>query len=126
MALFFGDADAATSAVEARTGEWIWRTDVAVAEHTILTGAPVQHTGRLIVPVSTYEVALARDPDYECCRSHGAVHSLDADTGRILWTTHLTADAEPQGVNAVGTRRWGPSGVPVWSTSTVDAGRGVV
>ncbi len=124
--LFFGDAEAAANAVDARTGEPVWRTDVAVAEHSILTGAPIQHADQLIVPVSMYEVALARDPDYECCKSHGAVHSLDVNTGTVRWTTHLTADAEPRGLTSAGTRRWGPSGVPVWSTPTVDATRGVV
>ena len=124
--LFFGDAQAHANAVDPRTGEWVWRVDVAVAEHSILTGAPVQHADRLIVPVSMYEVALARHPEYECCRSHGAVHSLDAGTGQVLWTAHMTAEAEPQGVTSAGTRRWGPSGVAVWSTPTVDPARGVV
>jgi polyvinyl alcohol dehydrogenase (cytochrome) len=52
--------------------------------------------------------------------------ALDADTGERIWTTHMAEPAEPQGVTSVGTRTWGPSGVPVWSTPTVDPARGLV
>lgn len=124
--LFFGDASAHVTAVDALTGEAVWRTETRVGEHSILTGAVVQHEDRLVVPVSSYEVALARDPSFECCKTHGAVMSLAARDGRILWTTHMTESATARGVTAAGVTRWGPSGVSVWSTPTVDAVRGVV
>lgn len=123
--LVFGDADAHASSIDASTGELIWRTDVGVGEHSILTGAIVQTGSRLIVPVSLYEVALARNPTYECCKTHGAVASLDVSSGAILWTTHLTDAAVVRGETTFNVPRWGPSGVPVWSTPTVDAERGV-
>ena len=124
--LFFGDSAAFANAVDARAGVLVWREHVGVAPTSILTGGLVQHENRLVVPVSTYEVALAPDPSYPCCKSHGAVLLLDAETGKVLWTTHLTPNAEPRGRNAKGTQLWGPSGVPVWSTPTVDPARGVV
>lgn len=126
LVLFFGDLEAGANAVDAVSGELVWRTDVGVAEHSVLTGAIVQHEDQLIVPVSMYEVALARDPSYECCKSHGAVTKLDAATGNVLWTTHLTEDATPRGETRVGVKRWGPSGVGVWSTPTVDSKRGLI
>ena len=124
--LFFADMEAHVNARSAEDGRERWRHDAAIAAHTMLTGAIIQHEDRLIVPVSLYETGLAADPDYECCVSHGGVLALDADNGARLWTTHLTEDALPQGVTEAGVRRWGPSGVPVWSTPTVDAERGLV
>ncbi|MGE0623653.1 MAG: PQQ-binding-like beta-propeller repeat protein [Pseudomonadales bacterium] len=125
-ALFYGDMEAHVNALDAATGETLWRADATVSPHTMLTGASVQHGGRLIVPVSHYETGLAANPEHECCVSHGAVIVLNADSGERLWTTPTTADASPQGETEAGIRRWGPSGVPVWSTPTVDAERGLV
>jgi polyvinyl alcohol dehydrogenase (cytochrome) len=125
-ALFFGDMEAHVNAVAAANGVTLWRHEAAITEHTFLTGAVIQHEDRLIVPTSLYEVALAGDPDYECCVSHGGVLALDAATGERLWTTHTTETATPRGETEAGTRTWGPSGVPVWSTPTVDEGRGLV
>ncbi len=124
--LFFGDIDAHIVAMDALTGELIWRTDAAVSEHSFLTGAVVQHEQRLIVPVSIIEIILALDPEYECCKSHGAVLSLDVDTGDRLWVRELTDPAVPQALTKVGTQSYGPSGVPVWSTPTVDTKRGLI
>jgi len=124
--LFFGDIEAHVNAIDLQTGKLIWRVDATISEHTMLTGAQIQHGNRLIVPVSLYEVGLATNPEYECCKSHGGVIALDAATGERLWTAHMTAEAEPQELTDAGTRSWGPSGAPVWSTPTVDGKRGLV
>lgn len=124
--LFFGDLAAEVNAVAATNGVTLWRQNAAIAEHSMLTGAQIQHGDLLIVPVSLYEVGLAADPDYECCISHGGVLALDATTGERLWTTHLTPPATEQGRTDAGTPAWGPSGVPVWSTPTIDPKRGLV
>lgn len=125
-ALFYGDMEAHVNAVDALTGAPLWRVDASVSEHTMLTGAQIQHDGRLIVPVSLYEVGLAANPRYECCRSHGAVLALSADSGARLWTTPTTAPATARELTAAGVQSYGPSGVPVWSTPTVDARRGLI
>lgn len=124
--LFFGDMEAHVNAVLAGDGSTLWRHDAAISAHTMLTGAPIQHEQRLIVPASLYEVALAADPAYECCVSHGGVLALDVDTGARLWTLRTTEPASPQGETEAGTRIWGPSGVAVWSTPTVDPERGLI
>jgi len=124
--VFVGDVDGFMNAVDAANGKLLWRTYVGLMRVSILTGAPVIHGDRLVVPVSAWEVVLAGNPEYECCKAHGAVHLLNAVTGKILWTTHLTPDAVKQGVSSVGTLQWGPSGAPVWSTPTVDAKRGLI
>lgn len=125
-ALFFGDQQGFVTAVDAASGDILWRQHVGLFEASMLTGAVVQHGGTLIVPISSIEVGLASDPTYECCRNHGGVRAIDAATGNILWTTHLAIDATPTTKSAAGVQQWGPSGVPVWSTPTVDAKRGVV
>ncbi|MEM9529297.1 MAG: PQQ-binding-like beta-propeller repeat protein [Pseudomonadota bacterium] len=124
--LFFGDGESHLQAVSAVDGTTLWRTEIRLSEHSLLTGAPVQHADQLIVPVSLYEVGLAADPDYECCRSHGGVVALDVASGKQRWAYHTTGAATRQGVTAAGVARYGPSGAPVWSTPTVDPKRGVV
>jgi polyvinyl alcohol dehydrogenase (cytochrome) len=126
LALYFGDAGGRVHAVAARTGEGLWLRDVGLFPTSTLTGAITAHGGVLIVPVSSYEVAAAANPEYECCRSHGAVLALDAATGDIRWTAHTTAPAEKTIVSSHGVQQWGPSGAAVWSTPTVDARRGLV
>ena len=125
-ALFFGDVGTTVHAVDAQTGEPIWTREVGLFDASMLTGGIAQHEGTLFVPVSAFGVALAQNPEYECCKSHGAVRALDAATGEIRWTTRMTPPAEKTYRSDVGTQMWGPSGAAVWTTPTVDAQRGRV
>lgn len=125
-ALIYGDAERHINARDLLNGQQLWRAEVSVSEHSMLTGAAVQHQQQLIVPVSMYEVGLAADPSYPCCRSHGAVVSLDVDSGKQQWEFHTTAEATEQGLTSVGVQSWGPSGAPVWGTPTVDTERGLI
>ena len=84
------------------------------------TGGLVPAGDKLIVPMSNNDAPRAMDPNYECCVGHGAVRALNIETGEILWTAHMTPDAEPTGKSSVGTQQWGPSGAPVWATPAVD------
>lgn len=123
-ALFFGDVSTTVHAVDAATGAPIWKRKVGLFDASMLTGGIAQHEGTLFVPVSAFGVALAQNPEYECCKSHGAVRALDAATGEIRWTTRMTPPAEKTYRSDVGTQMWGPSGAAVWTTPTVDAQRG--
>ena len=125
-ALFVGDQGSAIHAVDAATGELIWQRTVALFDASMTTGAPVQHGDKLFVPISAFGVALAMQPNYECCKSHGGVRALDAATGEILWTAHMTEDAKPTYKNKLGVQMWGPSGAAVWTTPAIDAKRGVL
>ena len=125
-ALFVGDQGATVHAIDAATGKLIWQQRVGLFVASVVTGAPVQHGERLFVPISAFGVALAMQPDFECCKSHGGVRALDAATGEILWTTHMTDDAKPTYKNELGVQMWGPSGAPVWTTPAIDAKRGVL
>ncbi len=123
-ALFFGDVSSTVHAVDALTGAPIWKREAGLFDASTLTGGISQHEGKLFVPVSAFGVALAQNPKYECCKSHGAVRALDAATGEIRWTTRMTPPAEKTYRSDVGTQMWGPSGAAVWTTPTVDAQRG--
>ncbi len=113
-------------AVDAATGDVIWSEDVGLFRGSILTGGIVQRADRLIVPVSAMGVAFATDPKYECCESHGAVRALDADSGKVIWTTHMTEPARPTYKSSTGVQQWGPSGASVWTTPTIDTQRNLV
>ncbi|NWG47094.1 MAG: PQQ-binding-like beta-propeller repeat protein [Alphaproteobacteria bacterium] len=124
--LVFGDSGARVHMIDALTAERIWMTDTALFDESMVTGSPVAHEGRLYVPVSSYEISKAQNPQHECCRSHGAVHALDLSTGEILWTTPMMRPAEKTRLSSVGTQLWGPSGAPVWTTPAIDARRGLL
>ena len=55
-----------------------------------MTGSPTLADGRLFVPVSSAEEAIATDPTYACCKFRGAVAAVDAATGKLLWKAYVT------------------------------------
>jgi polyvinyl alcohol dehydrogenase (cytochrome) len=117
---FFGDMAANVFALDAVTGQQIWRAkvdDFAVAR---VSGSPTLHNGRLYVPVASGEEGAAAVPTYECCRFRGSVVALDAASGKQLWKTFMIEEPKPTKRNAAGAQLWGPSGVPVWATPAVD------
>ncbi|TAJ94203.1 MAG: cytochrome C oxidase Cbb3 [Gammaproteobacteria bacterium] len=127
--LAMGDTAARTLMVDAQSGALLWLTDVKVNEKSksATTGTPVIHGGKVYVPISSFEQSsLGANPDYECCRSHGAVTALDAMTGQKVWTAHTMEEATPRNISRVGTQQWGPSGAPIWSTPAIDEKRGVL
>jgi len=121
--LVLADSMATIYALDPASLEIVWRKAAQVYETSIITGSISYHDDRLFVPVSSYEVAVSGSPSHVCCKSHGGVIALDARNGDKLWEWHGTADARVQGQNAAGADIYGPSGVSVWSTPTVDAKR---
>ncbi|MEM7363042.1 MAG: PQQ-binding-like beta-propeller repeat protein [Pseudomonadota bacterium] len=120
--LFVGDNTSETHALRASDGQRRWSVSTAVDDSSIQTGAPVFVEDMLIVPVSLMEAAHAQSDDYPCCKGHGALIRLDARTGDELWRLPMTAPAKQLGTKE-GVARYGPSGVPIWSTPTVDLKR---
>ena len=124
---WFMDSRTTVYALDVSSGALLWRHRAGWHPASYGTGTPALHDGRLFVPVSSLEVVLAGDPGYECCTSSGAVAALDALTGEVLWYHRIIPGyAEEAGENGVGTPRWAPSGAAVWSSPTVDPGRGLV
>lgn len=124
--LFFGDTLSSAYAVDAQTGQLLWKKSLSLFPTSVITGSPTFHDNTLYVPISSYEIAAAGMAQYPCCRSHGAVVALNASTGEQRWAWHGTANATLQATDEKGRMRFGPSGVSVWSTPTVDVKRGLL
>jgi polyvinyl alcohol dehydrogenase (cytochrome) len=127
MGLVGGEASGNLIALDAKTGKILWRADPRHDKTAPLSGSPLIHDGKIIVPISGSDVGAAMRPAYECCKGHGAVAAVDGKDGRVLWTWHTMEDAKPLGrTNSQGAAAFGPSGAPVWSSPAVDVKRGVV
>jgi polyvinyl alcohol dehydrogenase (cytochrome) len=124
--LLFGDMTGWFYAVEAESGKLLWKQHVETHDSTRLTGSPAVYQGTVYVPVASWEETRAGDPDYACCTFRGSVVALRIKDGTQLWKTYMTAPPKENGKNARGLPVFGPSGVGVWSTPTVDPKRGVL
>ena len=124
---YFGDVKANAHAVDAETGEPIWK--VKLDEHPVarITGTPNFYNGRLYVPISSIEEASAMGPKYECCTFRGSVAALDGETGKVLWKSFTILDpAKAYKTSSTGTQLRGPAGSPIWSSVTIDPKRKLV
>ena len=119
-AAFFGDGAANVFALNAATGQLIWKVDVEDFPVGRVSGSPTLHNGRLYVPIASGEEGAGASPTYECCRFRGSIVALDAATGTQVWKTYLVDEPKPTKKNAIGTQLWGPSGVPVWASPAID------
>ena len=125
--MFFGDLDGYAYAIEASSGQEVWKQKMDAHPVVMITGSPVYYDDVLYVPLSSFEAAHAMNPFYNCCTFRGGVHAVNASTGESLWKTYTIA-TEPQKTkrNILGVRQYGPSGAPVWSAPTIDKNRGVL
>src|SRR5438552_1604076 len=73
---YFGDLKGNAYAIDATTGEQVWKTSVESHPLARVTGAPQLFEGRLYVPVSSGEEGAAADPAYPCCTFRGSVSAL--------------------------------------------------
>jgi polyvinyl alcohol dehydrogenase (cytochrome) len=124
-AAYFGDGRGYAHAVDAETGQLLWKTKVDEHPAARITGSPTYYKGRLYVPVASGEETLeAATPKYECCKFRGSLAALDAETGRVIWKTYTVPDpAKPYKTNAEGTTLYGPAGAGIWSAPTIDEKR---
>lgn len=123
--LFFGDVNGSTYAVDAISGALAWKDRADPHPTTVLTAAPVLYRDKLYVPVSSLEEGTA-DGSYDCCTFRGSVVAYEAATGRRLWQSFLTGEPKLLGKYKNGRLHYGPSGVALWNTPSIDAGRGVM
>src|SRR5205807_9618186 len=85
-AAFFGDSRATAYAVDAVTGELLWKVRVDAHPKAKIVGALEYYEGRVFVPVTGGEEVGLGDK-YECCSSRGALMALDAASGKQIWKT---------------------------------------
>jgi len=123
-ALFFGTFKASAYAIDAVTGQEIWRRTMDPHLFSMLTGSLVFDAGVLYVPVSAYEVIAAVAPIYDCCDFRGSVVALNASTGEEIWRRYtIEEEAEVTSTNWLIFNQKGPSGAPVWQSPTIDRKR---
>ena len=72
---WFVDSRTNAYAVDLASGSLLWKHRVGWHAAAYGTGSPALHDGRLFVPVSSLEVAVAGDPRHECCTS-SMVHDV--------------------------------------------------
>jgi polyvinyl alcohol dehydrogenase (cytochrome) len=125
-ALLFGDMTGWFYAVKAETGKLLWKVHVETHDSTRLTGGPAAYNGTVYVPVSSWEETRAADTDYACCTFRGSVVALRIRDGKQLWKSWMTDVPIERGKSSHGTIDFGPSGVAVWSTPTVDGERNLL
>ena len=127
LVAYFGDVKAATHAVDAETGNPLWKTKVEDHPAARVTGAPALHDGKLYVPVSSVEEVFAQSPQYECCKFRGSVVALDGESGKQIWKSYTVPDPSiARKKSKSGSQLWGPAGAAVWSAPTVDAKNNLV
>jgi polyvinyl alcohol dehydrogenase (cytochrome) len=121
-AVYFGDLRGNVYAVDANSGSLLWKTRADEHPLAVITGSPKLEAGRLYVPISGRDESIAAtNPAYECCTFRGSIVALDAKTGNKVWQAYMVRDvAKPVGQNKAGAKTWGPSGVAVWSSPTLD------
>lgn len=121
---YFGDLKGNVYAVNAQTGQQVWKVAMDTHPDARITGATQLFEDRLYVPVASLEELTATDPKHECCTFRGSVAALDAQSGKLIWKTYIIPDTpKPTGKNAKGTQQFGPSGGGVWNSPTIDPKR---
>jgi polyvinyl alcohol dehydrogenase (cytochrome) len=116
--VFVGDRRGVLYAFDAVTGEKVWSTmiDPDPVNGASMTDAPALYGNRLYVGLTGSGEGGSSSP---CCKSRGQVAAVDTATGRVIWRTFTIK--EPNVETSPG--KFGPSGVGVWSTPTVDPKR---
>ncbi|MEO8663520.1 MAG: PQQ-binding-like beta-propeller repeat protein, partial [Bryobacteraceae bacterium] len=126
-AAFFSEGGGTVYAVHAQTGALLWKIRPVDHFASLATATPQFYKGVLYLGFSSFEEALGPDPNFECCTFRGSVVALDAATGKKLWQTFTIPEAaRPVRKTAAGKQQFGPSGVGVWSTPTIDEQLGVL
>ena len=126
-AIYFSDAKANAYALDASTGKKLWEVKVDTHPAATGTGSVTLYDGVLYVPMTgVSEESVSSRPDFECCTFRGSVTALDAATGAVKWKYYTVPKPQRRDKTSPGVQPWGPSGVGVWNTPTVDEKRGLL
>jgi polyvinyl alcohol dehydrogenase (cytochrome) len=124
---YFGDAHASVYALDAITGKQIWKTTIDDYPTARVTSTLKLYEGRLYMGVASRDEWHAANPTFPCCKFRGSVVALDAKTGKQAWKTYTIAEpARVVGKTKANTEIWGPSGVGVWTSPSIDTKRKVL
>ena len=122
--IYFGDILANEYALDAQTGELIWKIKSDDHPNATRTATSAKFEDILFIPISGLEVIPAFDDKYECCTFRGGLLAVESRTGKTLWRQYsIPVPAKYSGNTSVGTRMFGPSGAPIWTSPNVDRKR---
>jgi polyvinyl alcohol dehydrogenase (cytochrome) len=99
--LYLGTLNGDFLALDARTGDLLWKTHPDSHPGAVITQSPIVHGNRVYVGIASYEESMAADPSYPCCTFRGNVVAMDKVTGAVAWRTFVM----PQGYSGGGV--WG-------------------
>jgi polyvinyl alcohol dehydrogenase (cytochrome) len=119
-AVFFGDMGANIYALNAESGELLWKVRPVDHFATMITATPRFYKGVLYQPFSSFEEALGPDPNFHCCTFRGSVVALDSTTGKTIWQSFTITEPAKARKTPAGTEQTGPSGAGIWSSPTID------
>jgi alcohol dehydrogenase (cytochrome c) len=109
--IYFAAADAVLVALDAKTGNEVWKTTVEDYTHGYyMSLAPLVADGKVMVGVSGGELGV-----------RGFVAAFDAETGKPLWKTYtVPGPGEPGSETWPNGDQWKTGGGSVWITGTYD------
>lgn len=127
-ALFFNDQQAIAYAVDAETGAEIWRRKVDDHPAALGTGALKYYDGVVYVPTSGLpeEGSAPKTAAYDCCTFRGSITALNAASGEVIWKSYMLPEPGPVMDIGNGKMLYGPAGVGIWNSPTVDAERNLL
>ncbi len=124
---YFADFSTNVYAINLNTGKQIWNKRAGIDPQSGVTGSVAVYAGKVFVPITSIEVGVAADGQYNCCFSSGGLVALDEKTGNEIWRYRVIAEAAGErGKKKNGKPFFGPSGAPVWCSPTIDAKRGLL
>ncbi len=120
---YFGDLHAWVHAVNAETGELLWKMHAEQNPSASIAGTPKLDGDRLYVALSGGEESVgAANPKFPCCKMRGSIAALDAKTGKLIWRSYTISEpAKMTGKTSIGVPISGPSGASVWTSPTIDS-----
>ncbi len=121
--ILVGDMGAYIHMIDATNGKELWSSHMGLFPQSVSTATPVLVGDKVIAPSSQYEIMMAAQNAYECCKIHGGVVALDAMTGKRVWEGHTMEDAKPIRDRGDGKMLWGPAGAPIWNSPSIDLKR---
>lgn len=125
--VLFNDRTVGLHALDASTGELLWKTNFSDEPAPWYSGTPLVTENIVYLPIASLEVVLAANPLYGCCTTSGGMAAFDIKTGKQLWyTPTIEAEAQVTGSHWGFVQHHGPSGAPVWGAPSFDAKRNVL
>jgi polyvinyl alcohol dehydrogenase (cytochrome) len=120
----FGDERGNAYGLDEASGQMRWRHLADEQSFARITGNPTAERGRVYVPVSNLQEVLTIHPERSCCTSNGSVVGYDVQSGEPLWQTFMIdLPLKALGKTSAGVERFGPSGVSVFTSPTIDLAR---